>query len=425
MFNFLQKLLESSEFMPHGHCYLWRSDILWLTVIGDGLTGLAYFTLPLMLFYIVKKRQDLIHRNLFMMFGIFIMACGATHFVDIWTIWNPTYRLASVVTMFTGLVSVAAAVTLFRTIPAILALPSPIQQDATNAELRAQIEEREKAQTSLRQINDELEIRVQQRTAQLIRANRDLEQQIENRKRAERDLIAKNGELIRINGDLDNFVYCASHDLKSPVVNAEGLVTALREELPSDIQGVQDLLGRLDLSIRQMHRTIQDLTEVSTLQKNTDKSDFEILNFSKVLDEVKISLADKIGKAGVTITGDFSQVDEVRFTHKNLTSIIFNLVSNAIKYRSPDRAPVIQVSSQDAGDYVMLAVADNGIGMDLIKHEKKIFSLFKRLHDNIEGSGVGLFIVKRIMEYNQGRVEVESKPGEGTTFKIFFPKRIS
>lgn len=199
----------------------------------------------------------------------------------------------------------------------------------------------------------------------------------------------------------------------------------MREELAGENGNVAELMDRLDRSIRQMHTTIQDLTEVSTLQKSADESDFKRLSFSSVLEEVKVDLAANLEKAGVELESDFSAIDKVFFIHKNLKSILYNLVSNAIKYRSPQRKPLIRVYSEDAGAYTMLAVADNGIGIDLPKQEKKIFSLFKRLHDDVEGSGVGLFIVKRIMEYNQGRVVVESKPDEGSVFKVYFPKRKS
>lgn len=409
--------------MPHGHCYLWQSDILVLTVLGDGLTGLAYFALPGMLFYIIRKREDLTQRNVFLLFAAFILACGTTHFIHIWTIWYPTYRLASIIIMLTGIISVVSAVALFRALPQILAFPSNSRLESANQQLLAEIAEKEKAQADLRKINDELELRVQQRTAQLIRVNRELEKEIETRKKVEKDIFVKNAELIRINGDLDNFVYCASHDLKSPLVNAEGLITALREEMPNQNQQVNELVDRLDHSISRMHHTVQDLTEVSALQKGSEKADFKGLTFNEVLEEVKLNLADEIAATGVKITADFGAAEKVWFTPKNLNSIVFNLLSNAIKYRSPNRPPEVKLTTQEAGNYIMLAVADNGIGIDLIKHEKKIFYLFKRLHENTKGSGVGLFLVKRIMEFNQGRVEVESKLDEGTTFKIYFPKQ--
>jgi signal transduction histidine kinase len=326
------------------------------------------------------------------------------------------------VTMATGLVSVISAVALFRALPQILALPSNSRLEKANLQLQEEMLKKEEAQAALHKINDELEIRVQQRTAQLIRANRELEKEIEMRKRIEKDIFVKNAELIRINGDLDNFVYCASHDLKSPIVNAKGLISALNEELPGQNKQVSELVERLEDSINRMHYTVQDLTEVSALQK-AEKADFDNFYFEDVLQEVKLNLTAEIGASGVQISTDFTDAEKVWFTHKNLNSIIYNLLSNAIKYGAKDRTPVVKLTTKEVGNYIMLAVADNGMGIDLIKHEKKIFSLFKRLHENIEGSGVGLFIVKRIMDYNQGRVEVESKLGEGSTFKVYFPKQ--
>jgi signal transduction histidine kinase len=423
MIEFFKKLFEHRENLPQGSAYLWQGEVLWLSVLGNALLGFSLILLPVTLFVLVSRRTDLMSRNTLYLLTVFLLVCGFNRLINVLVIWVPLFRLGAIFDLLAGLLSVVAAFALFRTLPAIFRSPNRGQLEEANALLRQQVGEREKAEAALRQVNDNLEGRVQQRTAQLIRANRELEREVEIRRRAEKDLVRKNGELIRINGDLDNFVYCASHDLKSPVVNAEGLVSALREELAGENGNVAELMNRLDRSIRQMHRTIHDLTEVSTLQKSADESDFKRLSFSSVLEEVKVDLAANLENAGVELVSDFSAIDKVFFIHKNLKSILYNLVSNAIKYRSPHRKPLIRVYTEDAGHYTMLAVADNGIGIDLPKHEKKIFSLFKRLHDDVEGSGVGLFIVKRIMEYNQGRVVVESKPEEGSVFKVYFPKR--
>jgi signal transduction histidine kinase len=423
MIEFLKKLFDHQEYLPQGGAYLWQGEVLWLTVVGNTLLGLSLTLLPVMLFLVVSRRTDLVSRKTLYLLAVFLLVCGLDRLLGVLVTWVPLFRLEALLDFLGGVLAVAGVYSLYKILPKIFRAPNKAELEQTNALLRQQIVEREKVQAALRQVNDDLEGRVQQRTAQLIRANREMEREVEIRKQAEKDLIAKNGELIRINGDLDNFVYCASHDLKSPVVNAEGLVSALREELPEENATVGGLMDRLDRSIRQMHNTIQDLTQVSTLQKSTDESDFKRLSISSVLEEVQVDLASNLEQAGVELVTDFRAGDKVFFIHKNLKSIVYNLVSNAIKYRSPHRKPLIRVYTQDAGNYTLLAVADNGIGIDLPKHEKKIFSLFKRLHDEIEGSGVGLFIVKRIMEYNQGRVEVESKVGEGTVFKIYFPKR--
>lgn len=414
-------ITDTSSFMPHGHCYLWKDYILWPTVIGDSLTGIAYFSIPCVLFYLTRKRKDLVQKNVFILFGLFILACGTTHLLDIWTVWNPAYDIAALVKVITGVLSMGTALVLLYSLPKILLIPSSEMLATANGQLMMEIAERHKAEDSLRHMNEELESRVNQRTTQVIKANRELEKEIEIRKKAEKNLIVRNAELVRINADLDNFVYCASHDLKSPVTNAEGLLTVLKEELASANPEVQFLIEKLEQSVVQMHRTIHELTDVSKVQPSADDEQ-EKIAFAEVYAEVYNDLSDEINKAEVTIHTHFEEQPEVWFSHKHLKSVMYNLISNAIKYRSPDRAPLISISTSDKGNFIVLSITDNGIGIDLQKHKKKIFSLFKRLNDNVEGSGVGLFIVKRIMGINLGKIEVESKVGEGSTFQAYFPK---
>ena len=95
MFDFLRKLFFTSDFMPHGHCYFWRPEILWLHVVSDALIALAYFSIPVALFYFTRKRRSLAFDWIFLMFGVFICACGTTHLLEIVTVWQPMYRLAA------------------------------------------------------------------------------------------------------------------------------------------------------------------------------------------------------------------------------------------------------------------------------------------------------------------------------------------
>ncbi|KAA9340862.1 sensor histidine kinase [Adhaeribacter soli] len=423
MVEYLQKLFESNGFMPHGHCYFWRPEILFTNVIGDGLTSLAYFSIPPILFYITRKRKDLTHRPLFLLFALFIFACGATHLIEIITVWKPFYRLQGAIKIITGLVSVSTAVVLLRAVPTLLALPSHDRLEKVNARLREEVAERERAQVALRQANEALETRVQQRTAQLIKTNRELEREIEIRKRTEEDLLEKNQELVRINADLDNFVYCASNDLKAPIVNIEGLVTALKEEIPQRSEHVNAILKRLDGSLLKVDRTILDLTEVSRLQNEVTNPPVEEVSFAEVLEEVKSDIQDLIAQTGATIEADFSRVKNIHFCRQDLKSILYNLISNALKYHNPLRKPHVLVQTEPIPNCCLLRIADNGQGIDLEKHEYKIFSLFRRLNDQVTGSGIGLYIVKRILDNNNGRIKVKSKIGEGSTFEVYLPKQ--
>ena len=113
MREFITKLFSSNEFMPHGHCIYWKPEVLWLHVGSDILTAMAYFSIPISLLVFVRKRKDLNFSWVFVMFGIFILACGTTHTLDAWTMWNPAYRLEGVVKAITALASIGTAVSLW------------------------------------------------------------------------------------------------------------------------------------------------------------------------------------------------------------------------------------------------------------------------------------------------------------------------
>lgn len=419
--EFFQKLFQS-DFMPHGHCYFWKPEILWLTVGGDALTAAAYYSIPLMLFYFARTRQDLAHKYVFFLFGAFIMLCGTTHVLDIWTAWVPTYRLAGVVKMITGLVSIATAVVLYRAIPSLLAIPSNSQLEIANQQLKEEIKEREKAQHELNQAKRALESRVLERTDELYKLNQDLEAEIEERKKAQKALIDKNNDLIHINADLDSFVYCASHDLKSPIANMEGLLAAMREEFSAPSGEIEPILEQLDISVTKLNRTIQDLSDVSKIQRRSTDEILEKIEFDPFLQDVLFGIQNMVQESDAQIVTDFDRQPSVWFVTQHLQSILQNLLTNAIKYSSPDRKPFIKISSEDTENYVVLTVQDNGIGIDLTKSENKIFSLFKRLHDHVPGNGVGLYVIKRIIENYQGKIEVQSEVGKGSIFRVYFRK---
>ncbi len=236
---------------------------------------------------------------------------------------------------------------------------------------------------------------------------------------ANAELSQKNHELTRTNADLDNFIYTASHDLRAPITNLEGLLVALEEEMGEPAENIQPLLTMMDKSIMRFKKTIEDLTDISKTQRSTDDL-AENIELSELLDEVKESVSELIKKEEATLLSDFTEVDTVRFSPKNLRSVLYNLVSNAIKYRSPERPAKVQVSAVKIGDEVRLRVKDNGLGVNM-SYADQLFGMFKRLHDHVEGSGIGLYIVKRIIENANGRIEVQSEVGVGTTIDVYLP----
>jgi PAS domain S-box-containing protein len=166
--------LESPSFMPHGMCYLWQPDILALHVISDSLITLAYFSIPFTLLYFVRKRTDLQFNWIFVCFAIFIVACGTTHLMEVWTIWHPTYWVSGIIKAITAAASIPTAILLVKLIPEALQLPNPSALHALNRELARQITERENAEREIRRINEQLGVRVAERTAELEAANQTL-----------------------------------------------------------------------------------------------------------------------------------------------------------------------------------------------------------------------------------------------------------
>src|SRR5439155_15052927 len=173
MMEFLKKIFDS-DLMPHGHCYLWRPEIVWLHVVSDVVIALAYYLIPVALVYLVRSRRDLPFNWMFLMFGLFILGCGTTHLMEVWTVWHGTYRLAGIVKAVTAVASLATAALLVPLVPRALALPSHAQLEAANLKLEREIGERRRGDEALRRAHGELESRVQRRTAELARANEEL-----------------------------------------------------------------------------------------------------------------------------------------------------------------------------------------------------------------------------------------------------------
>jgi PAS domain S-box-containing protein len=169
-------VLAASPFIPHGHCYLWKPGLVWLHLLSDALTALAYYSIPITLFYFVKKRTDLPFNWIFLMFCAFIVACGTTHLMSIWTLWHPSYWLSGTLKAGTAAVSVFTAIELVVIMPGALALPSPAQLEQANQELQSQIAERIKAEATLKTYQTQLEQRVAERTAQLEASNQRMEE---------------------------------------------------------------------------------------------------------------------------------------------------------------------------------------------------------------------------------------------------------
>ncbi|MFB2922152.1 PAS domain S-box protein [Aerosakkonema funiforme] len=147
----LKEFFDSGYFIPHGHCYLWKPELVGLHVVSDALIAIAYYSIPIALIYFVRKRQDLPYPSIFLLFGAFIIACGTTHIMEVWTLWYPTYWLSGSIKVITAIVSLYTALQLVPLIPKALAIPSSAQLEAINRNLEDQIQERLRVEEALRQ----------------------------------------------------------------------------------------------------------------------------------------------------------------------------------------------------------------------------------------------------------------------------------
>jgi len=167
MTSFLSWLLSPQDYMPHGMCFLWQPQLIALHVASDSLIALAYYSIPVALIYFVSKRTDLAFPSIFVLTGLFILACGTTHIMGVWTLWFPDYRLDGGIKAATALLSVGTAAAIWKVMPLALALPSTAQLEQANALLGTEINQRQRAEAALREANAELEQRVAARTADL------------------------------------------------------------------------------------------------------------------------------------------------------------------------------------------------------------------------------------------------------------------
>lgn len=247
------------------------------------------------------------------------------------------------------------------------------------------------------------------------KVTRDLTERVRNEA-----LMKKNKELHRVNTDLDNFIYTASHDLKTPISNLEGLLSLVKTKINPKLDASEKkIIQMMDTAVLKLNDTIESLVDITKTQKNLEAKPEQIL-LDEVIADVKEDLAGKIMQSKALFKIAF-EVQEMNFPKASIRSILFNLVSNAIKYRSPDRRPVIQITSTLEGEHIVLSVKDNGLGLTEAQ-TAKLFSMFTRFHTHVEGSGVGLYIVKRTMENHGGQIRVLSRLNEGTEFLLYFNK---
>lgn len=226
------------------------------------------------------------------------------------------------------------------------------------------------------------------------------------------DLDKKNERLLRINADLDNFVNVTSHDLLGPLGNIELSIGVMNRVNNIDPK-LNKYLDIINDSVKKFRSLITDIATIAKVE-NDIKSD-QVVDLNELIDNVEWSLTDKISASKATIIRNL-EVGEIKFYRKNMRSILYNLISNGIKFRGTE-IPIVNIKTYIDKDNIVLTVKDNGKGIPK-KELNKIFKMYGRVDNEIEGHGVGLYLIKKIIETAKGSIVVESEPDNGTTFTI-------
>lgn len=207
-----------------------------------------------------------------------------------------------------------------------------------------------------------------------------------------------------------------SHDIKSPLTSLMLTINLLKKNVNETSEQYKLLFNILESSVKKMQAVINELTDAGK-QKQKYKTQEELLSFENILEDVRLTLAGNIKDSGAVIKSEVN-VSEILYSRRKLRSIIYNLVNNAIKFKSPDRKPEIFITTTKQKNFIVISVKDNGIGIEKSNREA-IFKKYNRVETGIEGSGIGLYLVKEIVTSSGGKIIVKSKPGKGSEFKIY------
>ncbi|TGE09498.1 hybrid sensor histidine kinase/response regulator [Hymenobacter fodinae] len=276
-------------------------------------------------------------------------------------------------------------------------------------------------QTVNQQLRDSLDELTETRQ-QIQLANNQLTAANEEVRARNQELRTANEQLARTNADLDNFVYAASHDLRQPVHNLQGLFEELRRSATFHDPEAGQMLRLMEDSFSNLSTTITDLAAVVQVARPPGEQITERVPLADLTADILQTLRPQLQEAKAEVKTDFTTLPEVEFVRSSLRTVLLNLIANAVKYRHPARPALVQLRSHRSGSHAVLEVQDNGLGLDLERHGAELFQLFRRFHPSAgEGTGVGLFLVNRLVQAEGGHVEVESVPQQGTTFRVILP----
>lgn len=424
MLEQLQTFLSPYGFIPHGHCYLWKTPLVWLHVISDSLIALSYFSIPITLLYFTTKRKDVPFNWIFCMFGAFILACGTGHAMDVWTLWYPNYWTAGLLKALTALISVATAAELIPLVPKALALPKPSELEAANRELEAALHQLQQAQIQLIQTEKMSSL------GQLVAG---IAHEINN------PINFIHGNLIHASRYISDLVDLMQLYRKTYPQPTQEIESALElSEVDFIVEDLPKLTASMQVGSLRIRQLVLSLRNFSRL----DESDMKPVDLHEGLDSTLLILQNrlqpKVKHATISIIKEYGSLPLVECYAGQINQVFMNVIANAIDaFESAGGTPAadqaescyvphirIRTSMSD-WEWVIVEIADNGTGMN--EHVKQqIFNAFFTTKCVGKGTGLGLSISYQIVvEKHGGFLDCISARGQGTTFRIKIPVRHS
>jgi signal transduction histidine kinase len=395
------------RFLPHGVCYAWQPGLIRLHLASDVLIGLAYLAIPVALVHFIRRRADIPFNWMFLLFGLFIVACGATHWMEVLTVWSPAYWVAGAVKAITAAASVPTAILLFLLIPKAVALPSIAQLEAAKAALEREVTQRRGAEAALEDARRDLEVRVEKRTSELRVANALLERQ--------------RGELAQADRAKGNFLAILSHELRNPVHAIRMNARVIRSQ--AVVPACESAANAIERQVAKLALLLEELLDLVSLSR---KSAFRLTaaDVARAVEgAIETTRADMYARRQAVVLsaedGPFTaMLDSARFEQA-----VTNLLVNASKY-SPEGSP-IDVEIEREEQSIVLRVRDAGIGIteEEMPHVFELFGRGTGARDaSADGLGIGLYIAHEIVAAHGGSIAARSDGrGRGCEFTIRLP----
>jgi signal transduction histidine kinase len=422
----------STIFIPHGHCYLWKTGLVSLHLISDSLITVAYFLIPIMLVYIVQKREDVPFDWIFLCFGAFIILCGFTHLAEVWTLWHPNYWVSGWLKASTAAISLGTAALLFWLTPKLLAIPNVPKLSALNVALEKEIVERKLVETKL-------SLQTQQLEETLLELQRTQAQMIQTEKMSGLGQMVA-GVAHEINNPV-SFVYSNLVPAREYARDFVELLELYQQEYSQPPQEIQDKIAEIDLDfIKEDFMKLLDSMQVGTERiykivlslrnfSRLDEAEFKKVDIHQGIDSTLMILGNQLKATSkhseIQVIKEYGDIPLVECYPSQLNQVFMNIIANAIdafKENDTNISSQIIISTQNVdNNHIEIIIADNACGIPPEIHSK-VFDPFFTTKQVGKGTGLGLSTSYEIItDKHGGKLYFESTLLEGTKFIIEIP----